>query len=290
MYLDSRKNRSVSLLLFLILTQTAFLQSLYAQTPAVTAPEQGAQPKERIIYDPTTGRRYRQQLVDVQVPTTSWQTKAVPQTYYVPQVSTRYVNVPRTVYVPQQTQVLQSRVVGLWNPFRQPRMAYEYVPVTQWVPRTQNQQVPLTSQNWVAKQRTVYVSEPIQKTKTQQQVVTTELPSAGAPSPANPTLMYAMQPAPRLRIPILARQQVLPSALLPSRPPAIGFPTTPLGAPPTRLAAAPAQPLSTGLLPLAAAANAISGNQNRAPLRTASRAPSQMRDSLQSGMSATILR
>lgn len=290
MYLDSRKNRAVSMLLSLILTQTAFLHSSRAQSPAVTAPEQRAQPKERIIYDPATGRRYRQQLVDVQVPTTTWQTKAVPQTFYEPQVSTRYVNVPRTVYVPQQTQVLQSRVVGLWNPFRQPRAAYEYVPVTRWVPRTQNQQVPMTSQNWVAKQRTVYVSEPVQKTKTQQQVVTTELPSVGVPSQTNPTLMYAMQPAPRLRIPILARQQVLPSALLPSRPPAIGYPATQLGVPPTRLAAAPTQPISAGFQPLTAAANAITGNQNRAPLRAASRAPSQVRDSLQSGMSATVLR
>ncbi|MEC8554995.1 MAG: hypothetical protein VXZ82_08325 [Planctomycetota bacterium] len=290
MYLDSRTNRAVGMLLSLILTETAFLHSAYAQTPAVTASEQRSQPKERIIFDPATGRRYRQQLVDVQVPTTSWQTKAVPQTFYEPQVSTRYVNVPRTVYVPHQTQVLQSRVVGLWNPFRQPRMAYEYVPVTQWVPRTQNQQVPLTSQNWVAIQRTVYVSEPVRKTKTQQQVVTTELPSVGAPSLTNPTLMYAMQPTPRVRIPLLARQQVLPSALLPSRPPTIGYPAPQSGASPTRLAAAPAQPLSAGLQPLTAAANAITGNQNRAPLRTASRAPSQMRDSLQSGMSATVLR
>ena len=118
--------------------------------------------------------------MSVAVPQTTWETKEVTQTVYEPQVVTRNVPVHETVYVPQTRYILQSRVRGRWNPFRQPVTTYEYRPVTSWVPTTRTVNQAITSQQWVARQRTVQVPTPVQRTVAQQQLVQTEIPQPAA--------------------------------------------------------------------------------------------------------------
>ena len=236
--------------------------------PPSTAPLPGSTDNAaaKIIRDPMTGRTYRQELVTVSVPTTTWESKPVTQTVYEPTYVTRYVTTQNVVYVPQQSYVLQQRVRGRLNPFRQPYYVYRYRPVTQWVASLQTQQTPVTSTQWVARQQTNYVPQAVQKNVVQQQLVTTEIPSA------LPGVVIAAQPAPRLRIPLLARQRPLLAA-----PPLLAANTTVVPAY-SRTA------VGSGLRPIAAAA------AYSAPLRTAAISGYSTRDPVQSGMAATVLR
>lgn len=270
--------------------QTAAPPSNAAASSSPANPSQNG--KSRIVQDPYTGRTYRQEVVDVKVPTTRWEQKAVTQTYYEPVTTTKYVTTQQVVYVPQQTYALQSYMVGRWNPFRNPALAYYYRPVTNWIPALQNQQVPLTSQNFVPKQRTVYVSQPVQREETTQQIVTTEIPSQGVITPAGPNqvqpnVMYASQPAPRVRIPILANQTPLTSFAA-NTSSAWNTSRNSLAAVTPRPLANPG--VATGLRPIANAAANYRSTTYSAPMRTASAAASLGRDPLQSGMSATVLR
>lgn len=240
----------------------------------------------RYVRDPITGRTYRQELVNVKVPTTTWESKAATQTVYEPVVTTKYATTQKVVYVPQQSYELQPYISGGWNPFKAPAYAYRYQAVTRWIPTLQNQTVPLTSQNYVAKQKTIYVAEPVTKDRIQQQIVTTEIPASSlpagtAPGTLTPNVRYASQPAPRIRIPLLARQQLLGSQQT-------------AAARPNLIAAAPqpvlSTPAATGLRPINDAASGFRSSTYTAPLRTASTNSSLSRDPLQSGMSATVLR
>ncbi len=260
------------MLAFVVLCGTSsFLAFVQAQQTTSSSTTSGTPaPPATLVRDPLTGRLFQQQVVNVQVPTTTWESKPVTQTVYEPRIVTSYVPQSRTVYAAHTQYVLQSRVRGRWNPFRRETLTYRYVPVTTWVPTTQTVSTAVSSQQWVAKQQTVMVAQPVQRMTTQQQVVQTEVPQPGVATLASrPRLLPAR---PLARIPLLARQRVLPWA--------------------PRSTASPTMVASSGLRPIAGtnAVAAIKTANYSAPLRTASNPSLGSRDAIQSGMAATVLR
>jgi hypothetical protein len=148
--------------------------------------------KTWIVRDPATGRLFQQQLVPVHVPVTRWEAKTVEQTVYEPKIATHLQHTPQTTYTPSTRYVMQSKLRGWWNPLQTPVQAYEYVPVTQWVPQTQQLPHPVTTQQWVAKQQKIVIYQPVQATETHQKLVQTELPQPSGAA-LNPTLAQAPQ-------------------------------------------------------------------------------------------------
>ena len=240
----------------------AFVMSpfLHAQAPAKIA--------SQLVRDPSTGRLFKQHVETVEVPVSRWEYTTAKQKVYVPSVVVKNYPTQRTVYTPNTQYVLQPRVRGLLNPFRQPVYTYEYVPVTTWVAtiQTVNHQVP--TREYVATEQTVSVPKLVQTTEKRQRLVQTEIPQPGVLA-AVPTLPPVRPPL--VRIPLLAQQRLLPW--------------------PARSAPA-ALPVANGLRPITPVLPM--GNRTAsysAPMRTS--APSaQMasRSAMQAGMSATVLR
>lgn len=178
-----------------------------SQNGPTNSPTQPAASKPWIVRDPATGRVFQQQLVPVTVPVTRWEARTVDQTVYEPRIATQVQQVPQTTYVPNTQYVMQPKIAGWWNPFKQPVQTYQYVPVTSWAPQTQQVPNPVTTQQWVPRQQKIVVYQPVQSTEVRQQLVQTELPQ-----PQNPTAIAAATSPrqPLFRLPILAQQRVLP--------------------------------------------------------------------------------
>lgn len=236
--------RTLAIALLSISVPTApFVAAQSAAQPATTAGGGGgsaavnAAPPPALIRDPRTGRLYKQELKSIEQPVTRWQRKLVDRTIVVPQTVIENRQVPQTTYVAQTEYVLQQRLKGWWNPFAQPTYAYEYVPVTRWVPQTQmvTQQVPTVKM--VPKTEQIAIDEPVQTTERVERLVVTEVtpaassvaPSistspgsqlAAAPSSQTaysypvttvPGFNPAMQTQPLVaRIPVLSQQRILP--------------------------------------------------------------------------------
>ena len=161
--------------------------------------------KPWIVRDPATGRVFQQQLVPVSVPVTRWEPRTIEQTVYEPGISTQVQQVPQTTYSPRTQYVMQPKLTGWWNPFKQPVQAYQYVPVTNWVEQTQQVPNPITRPQWVPRQQKIVVYQQVQGTEIRQQLVQTELPQPQIPA------SIASVPAPRqplIRLPILAQQRI----------------------------------------------------------------------------------
>lgn len=231
-------------------------------SPTQVSPQ--AQSAGRLIHDVSTGRSYREQTISVNVPTTTWETQPMSQTVYAPKYVTSYVPTQNLVYTPRTTYVLQSRVRGRFNPFRQTVLTYEYRPVTNWQPTLLQSNVAVTSQQWVASQQTVMVSKPVQRTETRQQIVYHEV----SPQPQNADVTIAS------RTPAVYT--------LPGREPLLGQ-----GRLLARLGNGGLRPVSNSTTQLQS--NLQAANYS-APLRSASRSPQSARDPLQAGLNATILR
>lgn len=271
----------------------------------------------RLVRDPTSGRLFREDITTVQVPTRSWTQKPVTKTVYQPEWVTSYVDQQQVVYEPRTRTVLRQRVVGVWNPFRQPAVSYEYVPVTEWVPTTKTGKLPVVRQQLVPRQQTVYVPEPTQGTSLRKSVSYTEIPQPGAGSQPgvksnavptgvvdprlyatrlNAPSTLASQQQPLIRIPILAKQKLLPSR--PQLPYSTPQPSSSMLA--GRSAQPALQPSVAGVgstqAPVGSRLRKMASNTGlarptyTAPLRTASAASSSVRDLGQAGMSATVLR
>ena len=240
-------------------------QTLRQQSAAQSAP-----PESWLVRDPRTGRLYRQQWQTVSTPTTQWRPKAVKQTVYEPQVVTTTFQTNQTVFVPQTRQVLHQRVVGRWNPFRPTAVQYQYRPVTSWVPQNQTLRIPVATQRWTSREETSYRWEASTKMVPQKQLVSTEIPQPGT------NLMAASSAPALINIPILRNQHPAPlrrtaNAITRAWQPAYPVPVNPTP-PPNPIAQAGAASYS-------------------APLRTASSSNGSFsRDSMQAGMSATVLR
>ncbi len=167
-------------------TQMARGQSPSDQTqlnPSANATVQANASNAPTLYrDPRTGELYEQVVQTIDQPVTQWQRKVVERTVVTPQQVIENVQVPQTYYVARTEYVLDSKLKGWWNPFRDPTYAYEYVPVTRWVPQTQmvTRQVPATKM--IARTEQVPVDEPVQTTQKVNQVTYRKLPPTAAPS------------------------------------------------------------------------------------------------------------
>lgn len=133
-----------------------------------------------VYRDPRTGQLYQQELQTVDQPVTTWQRKLVTQTVVTPQTVVENQQVSQTYYVAKTEYVLQTKLKGWWNPLAQPTYAYEYVPVTRWVPQTQmvTRQVPTVKM--LARTEQVAVDEPVQSTQKVTHVVMRPLPATAA--------------------------------------------------------------------------------------------------------------
>ena len=231
----------------LVVALTFCSSAIFAQStdPSATNPQSGtnsvvnsagtsntnapstAPSKPWIVRDPATGRVFQQQLVPVSVPVTRWEARTVEQTVYEPRVATQVQQVPQTTYVPNTQYVMQPKITGWWNPFKQPVQAYQYVPVTNWTPQTQSVPNPVTTQQWVPRQQKIVVYQPVQSTEIRQQLVQTELPQPQLqPQSVPAATAYAAAPRqPLFRLPILAQQRVLPWAA-PTASTATGYGTS----------------------------------------------------------------
>lgn len=144
------------------------------------AGSQSAQPQTNAVYrDPRTGQLYQQELQTVEQPVTTWQRKLVSRTVVTPQTVIENQQVPQTYYVAKTEYVLQSKLKGWWNPLAQPTYAYEYVPVTRWVPQTQMVTKQVSTVKMLATQEQVPVDEPVQTTQKVTQVVMRPLAPGG---------------------------------------------------------------------------------------------------------------
>jgi hypothetical protein len=292
------------------------------EQPSAKQPEQASDgasgSKSWLVRDPWTGRLFQQQLVNVDVPVTKWEPKTVDQTVFEPQIGTSIQTLPQTLFVPNTQYVLQPKLRGWWNPWKSPVQAYEYVPVTNWVPQTQQLQRAVPTQQWVAKQQKVVIYQPVQSTEVRQQLVQKELPQpAVTPQNAHATQYAGTNPPgqPLIRLPILAQQRGFPGTQAytsnwqsygkPAPPwPTAQLSTTQSSAPQWTAPKVPIQynqslayqPVSTQppmpatrlVLP-PSMANILPSGGYRAPLQPSS-SKIASRDSLQSGMQATELR
>lgn len=268
----------------------------------------------RVVRDPVTGRTYYQQWITETVPTTRWENKQITTTVYETQWVNQLVPSTQTVMQPQTQQILQPVWKGLWNPFRQPTLAYQSTPVTTWVPAnvTTNQVVP--RQQVIPRQQTITVPQPVTETKTQQRLVQTEIHTSPTVSPADrqgaPMMTAAQTPA-LINIPLLARRPFASAPQFSSYSPGTGYtaPATsasiasnyPVNAW-TAASAPTGQPISApnsgfqqnsyaqnGLRPITQLGQNIFPRTYSAPMRTAASQGGAW-NPMQSGMTPTVLR
>ncbi|MFO0940414.1 MAG: hypothetical protein U0930_06565 [Pirellulales bacterium] len=279
-------------------------------TSGVNAPAADGLPAGagRIVRDPATGRMFYQQWITETVPTTRWENKQITTTVYETQWVNQVVPSTQTVYQPQTQYTLQPVWKGVWNPFNQPRMAYESKPVTNWVPTTvtTNQVVP--RQQVVPKQQTITVPQPITETKTQQRLVQTEIHQPSLQQNAygaSQSVMTAAQPPALFNIPLLARRPPAYPQYGNYSPAPVGFvPPANTGYGSNAWVASNNRPASTGVYPSNPNQGAYAQNALRpvtrfgqtvfpptynAPMRTASSQGGSW-NSMQSGMAPTVLR
>ncbi len=103
------------------------------------------------------GVTYRVTTRTVQRPITETKTVEHERTILKEKVSTETKSGSRTYYVPITEYVAQPYIEGRWNPFAQPYVAYHYVPVTRWEPRTEQYQVQVPNRELVPEKQTVKV-------------------------------------------------------------------------------------------------------------------------------------
>lgn len=237
---------------------------------AATAPGGSGSPSSWLVRDPQSGRVFQQDVVNVNVPTTQWETRPTTTTVYEPRNVVRVQPSQHTVYTPTTQYVMQPRLRGWWNPLKQPVQGYEFVPVTSWQPQVQTVNRSVAGVEWVPKQQIVYVQQPVQRMVSQQPIVSREIPQA-APSasggPSQTMLTARPQSPPQMPAAYMARQQSSP------------WPGFTLG---NNLGFSG----SSGLRPINPF---VSGYH--APLQTASSSTGPLaRDPMQAGMAATVLR
>jgi hypothetical protein len=256
-------------------------------------------PASWVVRDPTTGRLYQQQLANVTVPVTRMQATTVDQLSYELQTQTRVEQVPQTVFKGTTQYVLQPKLRGWWNPMREPVQSYESVPITTWEPQTQMALRPTVVQQWVAKPQKVVVYQPVQTVETRTQVIQTPLPSTPGTQPftstgTQPSGLAASIPfspsatsmptsgQPLIRLPLLARQRMLPwSSLNPAAPPpAAGLRPIPV---PSMTASTPGVSPGSPTTPYPLAAGTYPTGS------PPTSAENGHRDTLQAGMSPTVL-
>lgn len=225
-----------------------------------------------LVRDPWSGRVFQQQLVDVTVPVTRWEAKSAVQTVYEPTTTSILQQQSQTLFVPQTQMVMRPRTKGWWNPWRTPVQTYEYVPVTQWVPRTQAVAIPVPTQQWVPRILNVVTYQPVQTNEIRKQLVQQELPQPNLTPNTSPR-QFAYLPQPQ-KVPGTlwgsTETEKVSGNFVPNATASFG------------LAMRPVKP--TGM-----PATVLPGTYS-APLQSHGRSNVAIRDTLQTGLQPTVLR
>ncbi len=112
---------------------------------------------QEVRYFDKDGVTYRETRQVVQRPVTSTTIQQREQTVYRQQVTTETREQVRTVQTPVVEYQWVPRLHGRWNPFVQPYIVHEQVPVTRWEAHTEVVNVPVTRSEWVPETRMVDV-------------------------------------------------------------------------------------------------------------------------------------
>jgi hypothetical protein len=159
-------------LICLITTSTNNLHAQYAlpangvatppAPPIVTAPT-GVYVQTNV--DPATGRQIDIYLEHEAVPVLKWEQQEVTERRFVPQWVHETQKTTEVQYIPSVSYQTQAKNLNAWNPLLPPRIAYEYIPVTQY--QTVNQVVdkPITYQKYVDQEVKVIVPKLVQVTE-----------------------------------------------------------------------------------------------------------------------------
>ena len=129
-------------------------------TPAIG--QANAAPSEEVIAvytDPRSGREIERVRVRESVPQLGYQWKQAKETRMVPQWVTETRKTTQYQQTPVQQYQLQTRWIGRFNPFVQPTMASQYVPVTAWQSTPVVVDTPIRYQKWTPQEQTVMVRE-----------------------------------------------------------------------------------------------------------------------------------
>ncbi len=119
-------------------------------------------PSEEVIEvfrDPRSGREMERVRIRETVPQLSYQWKPAKETRMVPQWVTETRKTTQYRYTPVNQYQLQTRWIGRYNPFVQPTMSSQYVPVTSWQPTPVVVDVPVQYQKWTPQEQTVMIRE-----------------------------------------------------------------------------------------------------------------------------------
>ena len=130
--------------------------------PIVTAPT-GVYVQTNV--DPASGRQVDIYLEHEAVPVLKWEQQEVTERRFVPQWVHETQKTTEVQYIPSVTYQTQAKNLNAWNPLLPPRIAYEYIPVTQY--QTVNQVVdkPITYQKYVDQEVKVIVPKLVQVTE-----------------------------------------------------------------------------------------------------------------------------
>ena len=115
--------------------------------------------------DPITGREIDTYLEQETVPVLRWEQQEVIERRYVPQWVNETQKTTEVQYVPVVTYQTQARNLNAWNPLLPQRLAYEYIPVTQY--QTVNRVVdkPITYQKYTDQEFKVVIPKLVQATE-----------------------------------------------------------------------------------------------------------------------------
>jgi hypothetical protein len=115
--------------------------------------------------DPATGRQIDIYLEHEAVPVLKWEQQEVTERRFVPQWVHETQKTSEVQYIPSVSYQTQAKNLNAWNPLLPPRIAYEYIPVTQY--QTVNQVVdkPITYQKYVDQEVKVVVPKLVQVTE-----------------------------------------------------------------------------------------------------------------------------
>ena len=149
--------------------------------------------------DPATGYVYRRVTRTIERPVVETQMQTRQQTIYRPQTVTETRPETKTVYTPVVEYRWEPRLEGRWNPFRQPRIAYHYVPHTNWEARSQTVQRTTRRTQWVAEKREVTVPQRLTRIEREQKTEYELVGRVAPPAGPNRTESSASAIASRLR-------------------------------------------------------------------------------------------
>ncbi|MDZ4850510.1 MAG: hypothetical protein SGI77_14590 [Pirellulaceae bacterium] len=136
------------------------------------------------ITDPRTGKQYDRYWEQENVPMPRWEQQEITERLSVPQWVTETIKTTETQYVPYIEYQVQQRVVNRWNPFGQPQVTWEYVPVTRYQAIPQVVDKSVTYQKYVEQDVKRVVPKLVQSTQSVGKYVDRERTATNSPQGA----------------------------------------------------------------------------------------------------------